>query len=326
MLFVQVFSDLRSPSNRRQETFIELDCGLQDIFLGANVFTSNLDWMESLYIKTCYIQSGILSSTFENLTGLTKLEIAGGGLVGSIHSDSLRGLVSLTSLIINADFPENEIPSGFLLEIPNVKNIDLKSSGLTSIAQDAFSGLLKIQTLDLSYNHLKIIPEGVLEDTTDLKSLDLSVNSLTGLPQVLFNSLFSLTFLDLSENDLSLLPKKLFDSLAALQTLDLSDNSLATLPVGILDNLADLETLDLSTNSLAFLPDGLFDSQAMLQTLKLADNSLITLPENCFHPLLSITSATLENNPWNCSCGLFWLSTWSLYTGELVSLDEQIEF
>ena len=304
---------------RREETFIKFDCASQDIHFGVNTFTSNLDWVESLYIKLCYIQSGLPSDVFEHLTGLTKLEIVGGGIPGSVHVDSLTGLESLTDLTINADFPDNMLISGFLSRVPNVEIIDFKSSGLTNVSDDAFFYLFAINSLDMSSNALTTLPEQILYDMIVLETLDISANALTNIPQDLFKYTVSLRSFDISRNAITSLPSGLFDSLISLQTLDLSENSLQTLPSGIFDSTVALENIDLSQNSLDYIPGGLFNSLVNLHTLDVTDNALTTLPENLFNPLISATSVSLTENQWDCStCDLLWLSTWSFYTGTLI--------
>ena len=315
--FLQAFDSFDVPSTRRQEMYIEFDCSLQNLYLLSNTFTSDVDWIESLYIKSCYIQSGLPSLVFDDLTDLTKLEITGGAISGSIFSDSLNGPTNLIDLIINADFPGNTLIGGFLSGVSNVENIDLKSSSLTDITENAFLGLSQLQTLDLSYNVLTVLPAGVFSPLVALQNLDLSYNSLVTLSDELFNSLASLTSLDLSDNSLTTLSGGVLTSLSAIQTLDLSSNYFTTLPGGIFDSLENLVTLDVSSGTLDDLHAGIFNNLAQLTTLDLSDNSLTTLPESLFHQLLSLTSVTLTGNQWNCSCDLFWLSTWSLYTGKV---------
>ena len=315
---IQAFNGLDGPKVVQEETFIEFDCSSQDIHLGVNTFTSNLDWVESLYINLCYIQSGLPSDVFEHLTALTKLEIAGGGIPGSVHTDSLSGLDSLTTLTINADFPDNMLDSGFLSGVPNVEILNFKSSGLANVSDDAFSGLHKITSLDMSSNVLTTLPDGLLNTMIVLETLDLSANSLTSIPQGLFKYLVSLTSLDISENTITSLPTGVFDSLVSLQKLDLTGNLLQTLPSGIFDSVVALEEIDLPQNSLEYLPGGLFNSLVNLNMLDLTDNALTTLPENLFNPLISVTSVSLTGNQWECSCDLFWLSVWSLYSGNLL--------
>lgn len=312
----QAFNGLDGPMVVRGETFIKFECASQDIYLGVNTFTSNLDWVQSLYINLCYIQSGLPSDVFERLTGLKNLEIVGGGIPGSIHVDSLAGLESLTDLTINADFPDNMLKSGFLSGVPNVENIDLKSSGLTNVSDDAFSGLFAIKTLDMSSNALKVMPERILDGMVVLETLDISANALVNIPQDLFKYTFSLKSLNISRNAITSLPTGVFDSLISLQTLDLFENSLQTVPSGIFDSTIALEMIDVSQNSLDFLPGGLFNSLVSLHTLDLTDNALTKLPENLFNPLISATSLSLTDNQWDCStCDLLWLSTWSFYAG-----------
>lgn len=337
-LYFQAF-ELTGPKSNNLNTYIKFDCSSKNINVTQGVFTNNLDWVKEIYFKDCFIQNGFQSEIFIDLTGVVTLDINGGGIVGNLQPDSLNGLINLEFLKIRSGFPSDTLPAGFLLPLTNVLTIDFQSCGLTTLEAGAFSGLTSLETLDMSKNDLDTFPKGLFNMTENLLTLDLSDNSMTAVSGDAFADLVSLQTLDMSDNSFSTLPGSLFRNTVSIETIDLSRNSISSLPSDLLntsvklasldlstnsltelsvphfDSLTSLQTLDLSANSLTTFSLGLFDSLVSVTKLDLSDNDLKTLPDRLFSQMLTLTDVKLSGNPWNCSCDLVWLSTWSLYTG-----------
>ena len=186
----------------------------------------------------------------------------------------------------------------------SITSLSLAGDGITSLQEDDFEDLDKLENLNLSDNSLTSLPEDIFKDLDKLEILELSDNSLTSLHRNIFNGssrLPALTRLYLSGNSLSSLPEAVFSNgLGALKILDLSDNSLTSLPENIFDRspgLPDLTELDLSGNSLSSLPEAVFSNGlGALKILDLSDNSLTSLPENILDGLSALDSLDLRNN------------------------------
>ncbi|KAL3848587.1 hypothetical protein ACJMK2_019436 [Sinanodonta woodiana] len=157
------------------DVYILLDCGLSDVQIQNDTFTANLDWVKSLYIRTCNVRSGILANTFSHLTKLEKLEITD-GILGSMNGNSFTGLTAVKTLKITADFLDQTFPSGLLTKLTAVETIQITSADLTTLPSGAFNGLSKLKTLDLSKNSLMTIPSGSFDSLIALTSLNLDNN------------------------------------------------------------------------------------------------------------------------------------------------------
>lgn len=122
-----------------------------------------------------YSETGIPGNLFVNLTALKEFRVEG-GIIGPLVSESLAGLVSLWSLTIHADFLDDDLPPGLFLGHRLLQLIDIRSTSITRLAADTFSGLDQLTTLDLSENFLTTLPNGLFRTLTALTSLNLGSN------------------------------------------------------------------------------------------------------------------------------------------------------
>ncbi|XP_064606178.1 LOW QUALITY PROTEIN: leucine-rich repeats and immunoglobulin-like domains protein 2 [Liolophura sinensis] len=114
-----------------------------------------------------------------------------------------------------------------LVELPEsfpswVTRIDLQSNGISSIQQEAFSGLLKLEQLDLSNNELTSINKTVFQNLPALKNVKLGYNKLTEIPRLGKNS--SVTHLYLHHNHIRAISSSILADLPKLRLLDLNYN------------------------------------------------------------------------------------------------------
>ncbi|XP_052775877.1 leucine-rich repeat transmembrane protein FLRT1-like [Mya arenaria] len=172
------FSGIDNNKNISRGVTAELTfkCDLENILLSDNVFTIALSYIEKLTFESCYVQNGISSFMLSNLTSLEELTVDG-GIIGPLTSDSFSGLSNLKRLIIRADFLDTDIPSGLFSGIQTLEEIDLRSSGISSMAADTFTGLEYLETLDLSGNSLTSLPEDLFQSLKSLTSIELGTNA-----------------------------------------------------------------------------------------------------------------------------------------------------
>ncbi|KAK3604451.1 hypothetical protein CHS0354_015626 [Potamilus streckersoni] len=156
--------------------FILLDCDQSDVSLPANTFTSNLNWVRSLYLNKCYIRNGIAAGTLSFLIGLTSLQVTN-GIFGPMNAYSLSGLMNLTNVFIQAEFLEKTFPAGLFTKLTAVTNITIQTSSLTSIPPGAFDGLTSLTSIDLSGNLLMSLPVGTFDNLVSLMRLTLDGNN-----------------------------------------------------------------------------------------------------------------------------------------------------
>ena len=145
--------------------------------------------------------------------------------------------------------------------------LNLRDTGIASLAAGDFAGLSSLDELNLTFNNLSTLPAGV------------------------FLGLSSLTKLWLGENELGSLPAGTFSGLSSLRWLFLHDSELSDLPEGVFSGLSSLTVLWLNENQLIGLPEGAFSGLPSLKELYLHDNELVSLPEGVFFGA-AVTSAT----------------------------------
>ncbi|KFQ01573.1 Immunoglobulin superfamily containing leucine-rich repeat protein 2, partial [Haliaeetus albicilla] len=115
----------------------------------------------------------------------------------------------------------------------------------------------------------------------------------------------------LGYNQIGVVEPGAFALLVHLKNLDLSHNKIADFPWQDLRNLSGLQILKMNNNRLAGLPRDAFRALKDLRSLWLNDNELTTLAEGTFDNLPSLSQLQIFNNPFNCSCKVFWLKKWT---------------
>ncbi|XP_032124065.1 polycystin-1 isoform X2 [Sapajus apella] len=73
---------------------------------------------------------------------------------------------------------------------------------------------------------------------------------------------------------------------------------------------ADATALDVSHNLLQALDIGLLANLSSLAELDISNNKISTLEEGLFANLFNLSEINLSGNPFECDCGLVWLSRW----------------
>ena len=117
-----------------------------------------------------------------------------------------------------------------------------------------------------------------------------------------------LQVIDLTHNLIESLDEEdLFAGLYELRILRLSYNLLTRISAHIFSELESLEELDLSHNQLQYIHPDVFRYQPVLRLVYLGSNNLASLQETTFSGLRKIQRVELQDNPWDCHCGLTWL-------------------
>nr|XP_056721917.1 immunoglobulin superfamily containing leucine-rich repeat protein-like [Euleptes europaea] len=160
---------------------------------------------------------------------------------------------------------------------------------------------------DCSYKDLRAVPAGLPSNAT---TLTLSVNRITSLREDSFVDVANLQGLWLTYNEISTIGKGTFGFLAQLKNLDLSHNHITDFPWWDLQNLTALELLKLSNNRLEKVPLEAFSMLKDLRSLWLNDNRLTVLSEGTFDSMPLLSLLQINNNPFNCSCKVWWLKRW----------------
>ncbi|CAM9735669.1 unnamed protein product [Pylaiella littoralis] len=119
----------------------------------------------------------------------------------------------------------------------------LRYNSLTTIPEDLFKNLPKLERIYLSHNTLSKLPAKVFEGLGNLQWLYLDANSLFSLPENMFQELEQLERLSFDQNALTTLPAEVFLGLRGLQDLSLTNNpDLQCVPANVASTL-DVDTI-----------------------------------------------------------------------------------
>ncbi|KAH8372182.1 hypothetical protein KR093_010481 [Drosophila rubida] len=178
---------------------------LAELYLGTNSFAS------------------IPAGAFEDLSGLTRLDLRGAGLQ-NVSAAALRGLEGLRYLDL-ADNRLRAVPTAALQHLGRLEQLSLGQNDFELIAADAFAGLRELRRLQITgAPRLRRVESGAFASNTNLEQLDLSANKqLSELQAHAAVGYPHLTSVLLRENQLQTLSEHLFPW-AQLQTLELADN------------------------------------------------------------------------------------------------------
>ncbi|KAF5449943.1 hypothetical protein F2P56_030339 [Juglans regia] len=213
-----------------------------------------------------------------SLGRVTKLDLTGFDLVGTISLDPLASLDMLSVLILSSN--SFTINATSLLQLPySLKQLDLSFTGLVgSVPENFFSRCPNLVYVNLSLNNMTgLLPETLLLNSDKLQILDLSYNKLTGSISGLKtdDSCSSLLHLDLSGNSIvGFLPSSL-SNCTSLNNLSMNNNLLTGEIPASFGKLKNLQRLDLSTNHLTgWIPPELGNACESLLELRLSNNNI----------------------------------------------------
>ncbi|VDI75519.1 Hypothetical predicted protein, partial [Mytilus galloprovincialis] len=127
---------------------------------------------------------------------------------------------------------------------------DIRLTELSSIEDNAFSGLQSLFSLLLSSNKISSIEDGAFSDLQYLRQLDISRNEISSIEDGAFSGLQSLVTLSLSSNKISSIEDGAFSDLQYLRLIALDNNNLTTVSAKIFDKETDLHALLLRGNPL----------------------------------------------------------------------------
>ncbi|KAL7048995.1 hypothetical protein ACKWTF_003562 [Chironomus riparius] len=256
---------------------------------------------------------GILSLAFNNLKQIPAHVI-----------DNSYFSIQYLSLTGN-DFKDLSTP----LNLPNLKNLDLRNCQLKSVERNLFENLKKLEYLYLSNNNIASLDDESFH-LPSLIHLDLSFNQektqdgvlpnpLKMTPKV-FEKLINLQFLDFSHTKIEVRAIPSLDSLShTLIGISLCYTELQTTGDNFLSNLTNLKFLDVSGNTQLNLSKSMFHTISTtlerldvrdanveklewtnpltnLRVLNLNDNKIRYLDNNSFSHMLYLKDLNLEKN------------------------------
>ncbi|XP_076823267.1 uncharacterized protein LOC143469459 [Clavelina lepadiformis] len=169
-----------------------------------------------------------------------------------------------------------QIPSGFA---ENTTEIFLQNNLISTLPENAFSGLTKLKFLYLHNNNISEIAPAVFADPSlTLKYLTLHDNQIRILPGDVFAGMSDLIVLNLNNNLLNSLPPSLVRNLTGLVQISFSGNNLSSIDDVTFDDLSKLKYIGLSNNKLRSLPQNWGNIAPDLYSIDYSGNNLETLP------------------------------------------------
>ncbi len=180
--------------------------------------------------------------------------------------------------------------------LADVDQLNLSSTGVTSLKADDLAGMPNITILYAGSNRLTTLPADIFASTPELVRIDLNDNELTSLPAGVFRGLAALERLWLQRNHLTSLPAGVFDGLSSLKQLGLAESRLTSLPAGVFDGLTELNELFVSYNRLVSLPVDAFDDLSKLTTLWFHQNRIESVSPDQFANLVKLLDLSASTN------------------------------
>ncbi|XP_017328968.1 SLIT and NTRK-like protein 2 [Ictalurus punctatus] len=176
--------------------------------------------------------------------------------------------------------------------------------------------------LHLTGNHLQIIYRADLTEYSTLELLHLGNNRIAIIQDGAFENLTNLRRLYLNGNYIESLSQALFAGLQSLQYLYLEYNIIKDILPNTFNSLHNLQLLFLNNNLLRSLPDNVFGG-TMLTRLNLRNNHFSHLPvSGVLDQLSAFVQIDLQENPWECTCGIVPLKNWMELSSTSVVVNE----
>lgn len=181
----------------------------------------------------------------------------------------------------------------------NATDLLVINSGLSTIDENAFQLLDKLETLELSGNAIKVVSRNLLSPLKKLIKLDLSSNKLQELPDGVFNDLSGLSELHLDGNWLKF-GESLFEGADKLEKLTCNNCHLTSIPAKSLKRIKNLKHLELNQNPFQRLEKEAFvdlkaDNHPLFQ-LSLNNCSLDNVEKTSLWPFKTLRHLDLAHN------------------------------
>lgn len=139
---------------------------------------------------------------------------------------------------------------------------------------------------------------------TQLQKLEHTECKIANVDKDALNGMISLKELILEQNLIQSLDPKVFSTNINLTSVHLKRNQLVTLPNGLFSNLTSLTSVDVSYNAIQSVKEYAFYNNPLLEVINLQNNQLRMIEASMVDRLKALTNLLIDNNDWNCHCGL----------------------
>ena len=210
----------------------------------------------------------------------------------------------MTTLPAESDIPRNVESLLFLncrfhsietVPYTQLNSLHIRNSVVTTIKDNAFESMDKLETLDLSDNELRNLTKDLFLGLRFLKTLVITGNNLELIPSNALENLISLEKVEFSYNSGLQLPPDIFSTNVHLKSVQIRKCGLNEVPTAVTQT-PTLTELDLDANSLLSLDDNAFSSLNNLNTLGLDSCAIETISDSAFDHLNQLRSLNLGHN------------------------------
>ena len=278
---------------------------IKTLRLSENVLTqvdtenNNIRKLKKLYLSKNQLQNiprFCTNTIFTSLNDMTSLYLNNNS-IQSIHNSS-NCLYRLELINLNYN-PIRYIQNNGFVDLKRLSSLSLEHMGRTLFIEEFGLNITHLSRLSFAYNnyHFDHLTKPAL------RNMFLSFNHVSTI--------------DFTNNFLPTDPAKLraiFFSMKNLQKLILQNVRLKALPNNIFQSLSQLKELVLKGNYISGWENGekLFGNLKNLRSLYLGDNNIGTFNETSIpeYVLNNLTTFSLANNPFSCTCTQRWFSNW----------------
>lgn len=258
------------------------------------IFIFVINFSEIIGQMTCNYNNTVYGYTchlfINNPNGLNNFGVIGGTHLPG-YTDSSVAKITIMPGSISPNFP-----SYICLKFKNIKEMTIRSLGLTRIDDYAFIGCTGLLDLELFNDPINTIHEKAFIRNLDLQRLWLYGNNITTLPVNVFQYQQRLDYLFIMFNDIKDLPENIFRPLVNLKALDLSSNNLKFLRPEWFETLSNLSDLFIPGNYISDFPKNIFSPLKSLYGFIAFGNKLKMIHADSFGFLPNLTYFSVDTN------------------------------
>ncbi|ESN97937.1 hypothetical protein HELRODRAFT_143868, partial [Helobdella robusta] len=164
--------------------------------------------------------------------------------------------------------------------------LNFAGSSISNVEYKDYFG--NVAWLNLTNNNIESISPTALPAILNIPKVYLQSNKLTTLP---------------------VLPQNCINRLTSIEEIEITNNLLERLDDGTFDDyFGNVAWLNLTNNNIENISLTALPAILNIPKVYLQSNKLTTLP--FYFGIITTTELTLDNNPWDCSCGKVWFKHW----------------
>ncbi|XP_066600925.1 leucine-rich repeat-containing protein 15 isoform X2 [Prorops nasuta] len=235
-------------------------------------------------------------TAFDDITYLFAVNLTRNGLE-EIHPQLFQNSTQLSLLTISGnplkEFQFLKSAKHYLLDAPNVAELDFSNNGIAHLPRAAFMKMQSLAYINLSNNKLKQIDKSLFDPLDALVELDISNNLIKELPIEIFEGR-NLETLRISGNNFTTLAGI---SALKLNLLEANNNRIKVIAKGDLLGMPLLEELKIRSNEIKRIHQHAFANLTRLTTLDISNNKLTSINEHHFRTNSRLQVIYMSNNP-----------------------------